>query len=1049
MKKQQKLIWIFFALALVWIGISSIPVNSLISSDASSVSPTEVISIAAGEHHAVALRAEGTVWTWGSNFRGQLGNGEISPEGQAQATPSLVANLSGVTSIAAGSLHTLALKGDGTVWTWGDNRDGQLGTGTASNIPQVSPAVVPSLSDVVYIAAGGGHSIAVDKNGSVWIWGNNGNGQLADGTTTTRPAPVRASVPGAGIFAGAGSHTVFADFNGVLFTWGANDFGQLGNGTTVGSLTPASPGTPENTDYTGTHVTAVAAGGGYPLPGPGQNHSMALWSNGTVTAWGNNLFGQTGDGTADNTRPAPVQAASLSGVDAIAAGLHHSVALKTDGTVWSWGDNEFGELGNGTTTESNIPVQVTGIAGVGSLAARGDFTLALKKDGTVWAWGRNSQGELGDGTTIDRLTPVKVIGLDIPSYSISGQVTSGGAGLQGVTITLSGTASSSTTTDSAGNYTFTGLANGKYTVTPTVAGYSFTPQNQTADLNGTDTKGLDFTAASAGYAISGQVTNGGLGLPGVTISLSGATSGRTTTDFGGNYSFTGLANGKYTVTPTVTGYSFTPQNQTANVNGTDTKGLDFATDSAAVSDKTASAKSLAGASVGSISGQVTSGGAGLSGVTISLSGLASGSTTTDSGGNYSFTGLANGKYTITPTMAAYKFTPVKRSVTVKGANVTVPKLTATFIGYSISGQATSGGRGISGVAVSLSGPASKSTKTDSKGNYKFTVLPNGDYTITPAKTGYNFNPQSIAVNVNGNNPTGQNLTATFIGCSISGQVTSGGSGFPGVTISLSGAASGSTTTDSGGNYSFSGFPNGNYKITPSMAGYKFTPASRSGKVSGANVTGRNFTAASSGYAISGQVTNGGSGLSGVTMSLSGASSRSTATGSGGNYSFTGLAKGNYKVTPTLSGYSFTPQNQSANLTATGTKTLNFTATGSGGGGDVTVSVEWECHYGIPETLYAKVYGKASGAVGTEVRTAVFPGSCSDYDAAYLNVPDSCEAWSSDCVRTDTEPSESSYSYVAAYNWQPGQFNVSGTVILKDATTGAVLTSKCVSMNCNP
>jgi alpha-tubulin suppressor-like RCC1 family protein len=1044
MKKLLKSIWIFFALALVWIGIFCIPVSSLLSSNASQASPADVISLAAGEHHSAALRADGTVWAWGSNSHGQLGNGEISPEGRA--TPSQVPNLTGVTAIASGSLHTIALKADGTVWTWGDNQDGQLGAGTASAMPQVNPVQVPSLKDVVYIAAGGGHSIAVDRNGSVWVWGNNGSGQLADGTATMRPAPVQASVSGPGMFAGGGSHSVLADSNGKVFTWGANDSGQLGNGTTVGSLLPESIGIHPDNTIPGEYVAAVAAGGGYPLPEAGQNHSLALLKDGSVAAWGNNLYGQTGDGTAGNTRLTPVLITTLEGIGAVAAGLNHSVALKDDGTVWAWGDNEFGELGDDTTTERNTPVQVTGIAGVVSIAARGDFTLALKNDGTVWAWGANSHGELGDGTTTDRHAPVRVIGLDSARYSISGQLTSAGSGLPGVSVSLSGAASVTTTTDSTGRYGFTGLANGKYTITPILAGYGLTPRSRTVDVNGGDANGLDFTALP-GYSISGQVTSGGSGLQGVTVNLSGAVSAGTVTDSSGNFSFTGLANGKYTITPALAGYGFTPQNQTANVNGADTNGLIFTALSANASEK------KVGATPGGVSGQVTIGVAGLQGVTITLTGAGSGTTTTDSVGNYSFTGLADGKYTITPTMAGYKFSPKKRTAKVKGANVAAPNIAATFLGFSLSGQVTHNSSGLSGVAISLTGSAAKSGKTDSKGNYKFTGLPNGDYTITPARNGYTFSPENASATVSGGNATVGSIAATFIGCSISGQVTGAGSVFEGVSISLSGAASGSTTTGSGGNYSFTGLANGKYKIVPVLTGYKFTPTKRTVNVKGANVTGQNFTTPSSppptGFSISGQVTKGGLGVSGVALSLSGDASGRTHADSQGYYRLSGVANGNYTITPVSYTYGLTPENRSVSVNGQDVSGQNFEASGGNGEGGVSIWLD-SCYYGIAEATTVDFEGRASGPVGTEIYISIFEGDCNNYDPNFTSLPDSCDAWGS-CVRTDTDPAETGWiAHGTFYFFEMGQLHLSAVVMARDTTTNphTILKSQCIPMICD-
>ena len=207
---------------------------------------------------------------------------------------------------------------------------------------------------------------------------------------------------------------------------------------------------------------------------------------------------------------------------------------------------------------------------------------------------------------------------------------------------------------------------------------------------------------------------------------------------------------------------------------------------------------------GTISGTVTSGGVGLSGVTINLTGVAALSTTTNANGYYSFSGLANGNYTITPVKSGYTFNPSNRNPTVSGVDVPNQDFTATPVAgtYTISGTVTSGGAGLSGVTINLTGAATLSTTTNANGYYSFTGLVNGNYTITPSKSGYTFNPSNRNPTVNGSNVTGQDFTATLLTYTISGTVTSGGAGLSGVTITLSGAATLSTTTNANGYYSF-------------------------------------------------------------------------------------------------------------------------------------------------------------------------------------------------------------------------------------------------------
>jgi Carboxypeptidase regulatory-like domain len=247
----------------------------------------------------------------------------------------------------------------------------------------------------------------------------------------------------------------------------------------------------------------------------------------------------------------------------------------------------------------------------------------------------------------------------------------------------------------------------------------------------------------------------------------------------------------------------------------------------------------------SVSGTIspTAGGAG---ATISLTGAASATATADGSGAYSFGALANGTYTVTPSHTGYSFSPVSQNVTVSGNNITGLNFTATVQTgqtYTVSGtiSPTVGG---SGTTVTLSGAATGATTANSSGGYTFTGLVNGTYAVTPSRTGYTFSPVSQSATINGANVTGLNFTATAQGgqaFSLSGTIspTTGGAG---ATVTLSGAVSATAAANSSGIYTFSGLINGNYTVTPSHTGYSFTPVSLSKTVSGANVTGVNFTA---------------------------------------------------------------------------------------------------------------------------------------------------------------------------------------------------------------
>ncbi len=245
--------------------------------------------------------------------------------------------------------------------------------------------------------------------------------------------------------------------------------------------------------------------------------------------------------------------------------------------------------------------------------------------------------------------------------------------------------------------------------------------------------------------------------------------------------------------------------------------------------------------------------------------------------------------------------------------------------YSISGTISPAAGG-SGATVTLSGTANATTTADSSGNFTFSGLANGTYTVTPSHAGYTFTPSSLSVTVSGANiTTGLSFTAAAQTFSISGTISpaAGGSG---ATVTLSGAAAATTTADGAGNYTFTGLANGTYAVTPGRTGYTFNPSTQAATVSGASVTGINFTATAQvgqTFSVSGTIspTTGGSG---ATVTLSGAAAATTTADGAGNYAFSGLGNGTYTVTPTNTGFTFTPANQSVTVSGANITGVNFT-----------------------------------------------------------------------------------------------------------------------------
>jgi alpha-tubulin suppressor-like RCC1 family protein len=355
----------------------------------------EATALAGGREYGLALRADGAVMAWGENSWGQLGVGDdTGPETchaafaaaneyavPCSTTPVPVAGLGGVTAIATGAQHSLALLANGTVMAWGANESGQLGDGSMSGPDHcyketepvqcaTAPQPVPGLSEVEAIAAGQNFSLALLKNGTVMAWGSNQSGELGIGYGSwgdATPTPVSGLSDVAAI--AAGEHSALALLgDGTVVAWGANELGQLGDGTLVGSAVPVP--------VAGlTDVSAIAAGEG----------GLALRADGTLMAWGSNVSGELGAGTLTGpsecfplnfcaTTPVPVS--GIEHVTAIAAGGSHDLALLSDGEVLDWGLGWEGELGDGTTEISDSPVAVSDLGNATAIAAGNEFALA-------------------------------------------------------------------------------------------------------------------------------------------------------------------------------------------------------------------------------------------------------------------------------------------------------------------------------------------------------------------------------------------------------------------------------------------------------------------------------------------------------------------------------------------------------------------------------------------------------------------------------------------------------------------------------------------------
>jgi alpha-tubulin suppressor-like RCC1 family protein len=386
-----------------------------------SVVPGETLNtpfhmISAGGLHSVLLSNNGTVWAWGFDMQGQCGDKQVSNDTIMQLAP-VKAEISDIKSVSAGDAFTIALKDDGTVWAWGANTFGQLGT--AINGFHPIPAKISGLSNITMISAGSDFALALKDDGTVWAWGSNRDGQLGDGIPYNRSFSTNTydgyyqslttnqnltsqsvnnndqsedtwytahnSTPGivyglSGIkFVSTNGNSALAvDDNGIIWAWGNY---RLNYSTLNGFSTPTKFGVLTN-------ITAISR-------------------NGFLTSDGN-VWILTFNSTKLDKAPLKVPydltiVSSLTNITAIAVGNGHYVALKDDGTIWTWGNNDLGQLGDGTNKSRPTPNKLNGLHNMSYITAGPSYTIAVSDDGTIWGWGSDSCGQLGNGESGDEL----------------------------------------------------------------------------------------------------------------------------------------------------------------------------------------------------------------------------------------------------------------------------------------------------------------------------------------------------------------------------------------------------------------------------------------------------------------------------------------------------------------------------------------------------------------------------------------------------------------------------------------------------------------------
>ncbi len=345
-------------------------------------------SLAAGTSHALGLRADGGLWSWGGNFTGQLGQ---TPKTVLPISP----QLNGVQTAVGGTSHTAIIRGDGSLWVCGLNSSGQLGNGTTvsatyQDLRQIQPGF-----GWLSVGCGASTTAAVRDDGTLWAWGNGTSGTIGDGAGVSRTTPVQVGTASDWATVVVGNlHVLAIKSDGTLWSWGSNTFGQLGLGDTINRLSPVQVGIDNDWEEVSCGVC---------------NISMARKSDGSLWVWGENEFGAMGDGTVGVNRLIPGRVGTDTDWWKFTSGGDQVLAIKNDGTLWGWGYNSFLTLGDGTATNRTVPTRIGSDNRWNSVAAQFYTTAATKNDGTLWVWGDGFLGQLANGSfATDYASPTQV-----------------------------------------------------------------------------------------------------------------------------------------------------------------------------------------------------------------------------------------------------------------------------------------------------------------------------------------------------------------------------------------------------------------------------------------------------------------------------------------------------------------------------------------------------------------------------------------------------------------------------------------------------------------
>lgn len=366
--------------------------NSIRTKDCYFASEHPFNRIAGGNATMAALKNQ-YAWTWGPGTNGVLGDNTTA----SKSSPVSVVgahNFVVFGQTSADGNQMAALKGDGSAWTWGDNSAGQLGDSSATS--RSSPVSVVGTHSFISIATGLAALIALKADGSTWTWGTGTSGRLGDNTATSKSSPV--SVVGAHVFvqiASGANNNYSLKSDGTIWAWGAGTNGALGdNQVAANRSSPVS--------VVGAHSFVLISAGGT-LVG-------TLKSSGTAWTWGDPASGGIGDNQVAAARSSPVSVVGAHSFAQISTGTNFQVAMKADGSAWSWGLGTSGQLGDNTATSKSSPVSVVGTHSFIAIKAGTTSAMGLKNDGSIWSWGSNTNGRLGDNTTTAQSSPVSVVG---------------------------------------------------------------------------------------------------------------------------------------------------------------------------------------------------------------------------------------------------------------------------------------------------------------------------------------------------------------------------------------------------------------------------------------------------------------------------------------------------------------------------------------------------------------------------------------------------------------------------------------------------------------